>query len=121
MNRVCATTILHAEAQLGAGRGWLRWCMDAMWRMVTADEPADFVIGTGVAHSVREFCELAFYHVGLDWERYVRHDDRYERPAEVENLVADASAAEAELGWKPTVDFASLVAMMVEADRAPYR
>ncbi|MEQ8717594.1 MAG: GDP-mannose 4,6-dehydratase [Acidimicrobiales bacterium] len=95
--------------------------VDAMWRMVTADEPADFVIGTGVAHSVREFCELAFGHVGLDWERYVRHDDRYERPAEVENLVADASAAEAQLGWTPTVDFASLVAMMVEADRAPYR
>ena len=74
-----------------------------------------------VARSVREYCEKAFAHVGLNWKDYVRYDPRYERPAEVDYLLGDASKAETQLGWKPTVGFDELVAMMVEADRAEVR
>ena len=66
---------------------------------------------------MREYCEAAFAHVGLNWKDYVRYDPRYERPSEVDYLLGDASKAERELGWKPTVGFEELVAMMVEADR----
>jgi GDPmannose 4,6-dehydratase len=90
--------------------------VEAMWLMLQQDEPSDFVIATGETHSVREFCELAFSHVGLDWERYVRVDERFLRPAEVDLLVGDASRAEAVLGWKPTTAFDELVRLMVEAD-----
>jgi GDPmannose 4,6-dehydratase len=89
----------------------------AMWLMVQRDEPGDFVVATGQTHSVRELCEAAFSHVGLDWsEHVVARDERYMRPAEVDLLVGDASKAREELGWKETVDFAQLVAMMVDAD-----
>ncbi len=90
--------------------------VNAMWRMLQQDEPTDLVIGTGVAHSVGEFVQLAFDHVGLDWEEFVRVDDALLRPAEVELLQADPSKARTDLGWEPAVDFATLVAMMVDSD-----
>jgi GDPmannose 4,6-dehydratase len=92
--------------------------VDAMWRMLQQDEPGDFVIATGKAHSVRDFCERAFAHVGLDYRAYIRVDETLRRPAEVDTLEGDASRAHAVLGWRPSVDFAGLVAMMVDADLA---
>jgi GDPmannose 4,6-dehydratase len=92
--------------------------VDAMWRMLQQPEPADYVIGTGVHHSVRDCCEVAFAHVGLDWKKYVKHDVRYDRPAEVETLLADPAKATRELGWTPTVSFEGLIRMMVDADLA---
>jgi len=90
--------------------------VDAMWRMLQQPAPDDYVVGTGETHSVRELCEIAFGHVGLDWRRYVRVDPRFARPAEVDVLQADATKARRALGWRPTVDFATLVRMMVDAD-----
>lgn len=87
-----------------------------MWLMLQQDEPQDFVLGTGVTHSVREFCELAFSHLGLDYREYVVQDPRFFRPAEVDLLVADPTKAHQKLGWHPTVSFEELVRMMVEAD-----
>ena len=94
--------------------------VDAMWRMLQLDSPEDYVIGTGHTFSVREFCEAAFSAADLDWQQYVVQDERFFRPAEVDLLVADASKAEAELGWKPAVSFENLVRMMVEADMDRY-
>ena len=88
----------------------------AMWLMLQAESPEDYVIATGEDHTVREFCELAFQHAGLDWERYVRIDERYFRPTEVNHLHGDASKAAAQLGWKPEVTFEELVGLMVEAE-----
>jgi GDPmannose 4,6-dehydratase len=90
--------------------------VDAMWRMLQEEEAEDFVIGTGVMHSVRDLCNIAFDHVGLDWEAHVMEDPRFFRPAEVEELCADASKAEERLGWSPRVSFEELVRMMVDAD-----
>tara|TARA_B100000902_G_scaffold113768_1_gene114919 strand:- start:3831 stop:4817 length:987 start_codon:yes stop_codon:yes gene_type:complete len=90
--------------------------VEAMWLMLQQDKPQDFVIGTGTAHSVRDFCEKAFNCVNLDWEDYVRYDPRYDRPAEVDYLLADPSKAEKELGWKRKTDFPELVEMMVHSD-----
>ena len=90
--------------------------VDAMWRMLQRDAPKDYVIATGKTHTVRQFCESAFGAAGLNWEEYVVIDDRYYRPAEVDQLVGDATLARDELGWKPTVSFDELVSMMVEAD-----
>ncbi len=95
--------------------------VDAMWRMLQNERPADYVIGTGETWTVRQLCEEAFSHLGLDWQRYVVTDPRFERPAEVELLVADAAKAERELGWTPTVRFRELVRMMVDADLARHR
>ena len=92
--------------------------VDAMWRMLQQPEPADYVIGTGVTHSVRDLVEAAFSHVGLDWQAHVVTDPRFIRPAEVDLLLADPARAKAELGWEPTVDFRTLVGMMVDADVA---
>jgi len=92
--------------------------VEAMYLMLQQDEPDDFVIATGEAHSVRDFCELAFAHVGLHWEDYVKVDARYFRPAEVDYLLGDPSRAEAALDWKPSVTFEELVAMMVDHDVA---
>ena len=88
----------------------------AMWLMLQQDEPEDYVVGTGVAHSVRDFCELAFDQAGLCWEDHVRTDPRFMRPAELDHLVADPTRVRHALGWKPEVDFPGLVRMMVEAD-----
>ncbi len=88
----------------------------AMWLMLQQDNPEDYVVGTGETHSVRELCEVAFDHVGLDWERYVVADRQFYRPAEVDLLVSDPSKARQNLGWQPTVTFEGLVRMMVDAD-----
>jgi GDPmannose 4,6-dehydratase len=90
--------------------------VDAMWRMLQQPEPRDYVIGTGETHSVKELVEVAFGHLGLDWTKYVRTDERFVRPAEVDILLADPRRAHAELGWKPQVSFEALVKMMVDAD-----
>ena len=89
----------------------------AMWLMLQQDEPDDYVIATGETHSVEEFLTLAFEKVGLgDWKRYVRHDAKFLRPAEVDLLIGDPAKAKAKLGWQPEVNFEQLVAMMVEHD-----
>jgi GDPmannose 4,6-dehydratase len=90
--------------------------VDAMWRMLQQPKPADYVVGTGTTHTVRELCELAFSHVGLDWKRHVKVSPRFVRPAEVEALQADPSKATRELGWTPQTRFEDLVRMMVDAD-----
>ena len=94
--------------------------VNAMWLMLQQDRPDDYVIASGETHSVREFCEAAFGYAGLEWQEHVEYDPRYERPAEVENLLGDASKAIAELGWKSSVDFDGLVRMMVDADLELY-
>ncbi len=90
--------------------------VDAMWRMLQQPEPGDFVIATGQTHTVREFCEIAFGHAGLDWREHVRTDSKHLRPAEVDLLLGDSTKARELLGWKPQVDFASLARMMTQAD-----
>jgi GDPmannose 4,6-dehydratase len=93
--------------------------VDAMWRMLQQPEGDDYVVATGETHSIRELLDLAFAHVGIeDWTRYVRQDPRFMRPAEVDALIGDAGKAHDRLGWKPTVSFPELVAMMVDADIA---
>ena len=90
--------------------------VEAMWLMLQQDQPDNFVIGTGETHSVREFCEIAFGHVGLDYNEFVVQDERFYRPAEVDLLISDPSKAHAVLGWEPSVSFKDLVTMMVDAD-----
>jgi GDPmannose 4,6-dehydratase len=90
--------------------------VEAMWLMLQQDEPDDFVIATGETHAVREFCEIAFGHVGLDYEQFVVIDERFMRPAEVDLLVGDPGKAAEKLGWKPRTNFVDLVRMMVDAD-----
>jgi GDPmannose 4,6-dehydratase len=90
----------------------------AMWKMLQTDSPEDFVIGSGTDISVRDFVEMSFEHVGLSWEDYVRFDERYLRPTEVDTLVADASKAEKALKWKATVNPRQLAGLMVEHDLA---
>jgi GDPmannose 4,6-dehydratase len=92
--------------------------VEAMWMMLQQDEPDDYVIGTGIQHSVREFVELAFGYAGLDWRRYVEIDPRYRRPAEVDSLLADCGKARRKLGWRHKVEFEELVRLMVDADIA---
>ncbi|HXW35666.1 MAG TPA: GDP-mannose 4,6-dehydratase [Acidimicrobiales bacterium] len=88
----------------------------AMWLMLQRDEPGDYVVATGETHSVRDLCEIAFAHVGLDWQEHVVVDERFLRPAEVDLLVGDATRAREELGWEQTLDFAQMVGVMVDAD-----
>jgi len=90
--------------------------VEAMWLMLQQEKPQDYVVGTGETHSVRELVELAFSHAGLDYRKYVVSDPKYYRPAEVDLLLADPAKARRELGWRPKVSFAELVAMMVDAD-----
>ena len=90
----------------------------AMWLMLQQDQPDDYVIATGTAHSVRDLVAAAFGHVGLDWNKYVGVDPRFIRPAEVDLLIGDPAKAKKQLGWEPVVDFKQLVAMMVDADLA---
>ena len=90
--------------------------VDAMWRMLQQPTPEDFVIGTGTAHSVRELCQVAFAHAGLDWQKFVTVDPALVRPAEVEHLLADPAKARRVLGWQPAVSFEQLVKKMVDAD-----
>jgi GDPmannose 4,6-dehydratase len=88
----------------------------AMWMMLQLPQPADLVLSTGEQHSVREFAELAFNLVGLDWRRYVLVDAAYLRPSEVDTLLGDSTTARSLLGWAPTISFPDLVRLMVEAD-----
>jgi GDPmannose 4,6-dehydratase len=90
--------------------------VQAMWLMLQQDRADDYVIATGISHSVRELIEIAFAHVDLDWQKYVRQDPSLLRPAEVDHLLGDASKAKRELGWTPKVDFKQLIEMMVDAD-----
>ena len=90
--------------------------VEAMWLMLQKDRPEDYVVGTGKTHTVRELVEIAFEHVGLDWQKYVEINPALVRPAEVDLLVAEPSKAKSVLNWKPKVDFPSLVRMMVDAD-----
>jgi GDPmannose 4,6-dehydratase len=92
--------------------------VQGMWLILQQDRPDDYVMATNETHSVREFVELAFERVGLDWKEYVKHDDRYERPAEVDLLIGDASKAKKILNWEPQVRFEELVRIMVDADLA---
>jgi GDPmannose 4,6-dehydratase len=88
----------------------------AMWLMLQQDRPDDYVISTGISHSVRDLVEVAFDHVGLDWRKHVVLDPKLIRPAEVEHLIGDSAKARTQLGWKPSVDFSGLIRMMVDAD-----
>ena len=93
----------------------------AMWSMLQQETPGDFVIATGVSHSVQDLVQTAFSHVGLEWQDYVRTDPSFLRPAEVDHLIGDSSRARAELGWQPNVDFKTLITMMVDADLERHR
>ncbi len=90
--------------------------VQAMWMMLQQERPDDYVIATGISHSVRELVEVAFNHAGLDWQKHVVLDPKLIRPAEVEHLIGDCTKANAQLGWHPTVNFSGLVKMMVDAD-----
>jgi len=110
-----------ALGDLDAQRDWgyARDYVDAMWRIVQRDEPADYVIATGELHSVRELAEVAFAHVGLDWHEHVRVDESLKRgQAELHHLVGDASRARHELDWRPSIAFQELVRLLVDAARA---
>ncbi len=114
-------TGLARELRLGnldAQRDWgfAGEYVEVMWKMLQRETPEDFVIGTGKTHSVREFCELAFNYVGLNYQDYVVQDPSFIRPSEVDRLIADPSKARKELGWSPRVGFKDLVEMMVDAD-----
>jgi GDPmannose 4,6-dehydratase len=128
ITRAVAQIRLGAEDKLYLGNlearrdwGFAGDYVEAMWLMLQQEEPGDYVIGTGEAHSVREFVEAAFAHAGLDWREHVRIDPRYYRPAEVDDLRADTSKARRVLGWAPRVKFHELVQMMVDADLAELR
>ena len=108
---------LDAQRDWGFAGDYVR----AMWLMLQQDEASDFVVATGETHSVRQLCEVAFSHVGLDWSEHVVVDERFLRPAEVDLLVGDATRARTELGWEQKVSFEELVAMMVDADLALVR
>jgi GDPmannose 4,6-dehydratase len=103
---------------LDATRDWgfAREYVEMMWLMLQQDAPGDYVVATGETHSVREFVAETFNYLGLDWAEFVDHDARYERPAEAEALVGDATKAREVLGWEPKVKFKELVQLMVDAD-----
>jgi GDPmannose 4,6-dehydratase len=105
---------LQAKRDWGFAGDYVR----AMWLMLQQDTPDDYVVGTGETHTVQEFVEIAFDHVGLDWKRYVVIDPKFVRPAEVDLLLADPTKAKTKLGWEPQVSFERLVTMMVESDLA---
>jgi len=111
----------HVElGNLDAVRDWgyAPEYVEGMWRMLQADEPTDYVLATGVGHSVRDFCEAAFAHAGMDWRDYVKHNESFERPSEVDALRGDASKAKAELGWEAQTHALDLARLMVDSDRA---
>lgn len=112
---------LDTQIQLGnleAKRDWgfAGDYIQAMWGMLQQDEPGDYVVATGLTHSVRELCEVAFSRAGLRYEDYVRVDEKFIRPAEVDSLVGNPAKISEKIGWKPQVDFAGLIEMMVDAD-----
>jgi GDPmannose 4,6-dehydratase len=96
--------------------GYAKEYVEMMWLMLQQDNPDDYVVATNETHSVKEFCEEAFGHLGLDWQKYVKYDERYERPAEVELLIGDPAKARKQLGWEPKVRFKELVKIMIDHD-----
>jgi GDPmannose 4,6-dehydratase len=114
---------LATELRLGNREARRDWgfagdYVDAMWRMLQQPAPQDYVIGTGETNTVQRLVEIAFAHAGLDWRPYVKQDERFVRPAEVDVLLADPSQARRDLGWAPKVGFEALIRMMVDADLA---
>ena len=107
---------LDAKRDWGFAGDYVR----AMWMMLQRKEPADFVVATGVAHTVRDFAKQAFECVGLNYQDYVKTDPSFLRPAEVDHLLGDPTKAHKELGWKPEVSFEQMIEMMVEADLKRY-
>jgi GDPmannose 4,6-dehydratase len=103
---------LEAQRDWGFAGDYVR----AMWLMLQQEKADDYVIATGISHSVQDLVEIAFGRVGLDWQKYIRLDPALIRPAEVEQLLGDATKARTELGWTPTVNFTQLIEMMVDAD-----
>ncbi|MCE7989497.1 MAG: GDP-mannose 4,6-dehydratase [Caldilinea sp. CFX5] len=95
--------------------------VDAMWRMLQNEQPRDYVIGTRVSHTVRDVCQIAFAHVGLDWEEHVITNEKLLRPTEIAALVGDYSLAERELGWRPQTNFVDLIRLMVDADQERFQ
>jgi GDPmannose 4,6-dehydratase len=96
--------------------GYAKEYVEAMWLMLQQPEPDDYVVATGETHSVKEFLELAFDHAGLDWKKHVEIDPKFYRPAEVDQLVGDATKAHKKLGWTHKTKFADLTRLMVDAD-----
>jgi GDPmannose 4,6-dehydratase len=103
---------MDAQRDWGFAADYVR----AMWLMLQQEQPDDYVIATGVSHSVKELIEVAFARVGLDWQKHVWQDPALIRPAEVDHLLGDSTKARKQFGWKPIVDFKQLVEMMVDAD-----
>ena len=128
ISRGVAAIKLGLEKKLALGNldakrdwGYAKDYVVAMWRMLQMEKPGDYVIATGEAHTVREFCEAAFAHVELDWRDHVIVDSAYFRPTEVDHLLGDATKAKRELGWEATTRFDALVKLMVDADLALFR
>jgi len=96
--------------------GYAKEYVEMMWVMLQQDNPDDYVVGTNETHSIKEFCAEAFGRLGLDWQKYVKYDERYERPAEVELLIGNPAKAKKQLGWEPKVRFKELVALMIDSD-----
>lgn len=123
ITRAVARIVAGQQKQLFMGNldskrdwGYAKDYVKAMWLMLQQDQPDDYVVATGETHSVREFLEIAFGHVNLNWEDYVAFDERYLRPAEVDLLIGDPAKANAKLGWEPSLTFEELVKLMVDAD-----
>jgi len=123
ISRVVVAIKLRRQEKLYLGNldarrdwGYAKEYVEAMWLMLQQEKGDDYVVATGETHSVREFLEEAFAHVGLDWKKHVAHDARYERPSEVDLLIGDPAKAERQLGWKPKTRFPDLVRLMVDAD-----
>jgi GDPmannose 4,6-dehydratase len=123
ITRAIANIIIGKQKELYLGNlearrdwGYAPEYVEAMWMILQQDKPADFVLGTGESHSVREFVEEAFSYVSLNWKRYVKIDQRYFRPTEVEKLVADITKAKKILNWEPKISFRDLVKIMIDAD-----
>jgi GDPmannose 4,6-dehydratase len=111
-----ATTLSLGNLDAKRDWGFAGDYVQAMWLMLQQDRPDDYVIATGISHSVRDLVDVAFSHVGLDWRKHVTLDPKLIRPAEVEHLIGDSTKARSELGWTPSVDFNGLIKMMVDAD-----
>ena len=125
MTRAVAAIKLGRQKELYLGNldakrdwGYAPEYVEGMWRMLQQPQGDDYVLATNETHTVREFCEHAFAHAGLDWQEYVKYDARYERPAEVDLLIGDPQKAQQILGWEPQTRFTDLVRIMVEADLA---
>ncbi len=124
ISRAAAAIKLGLQKELYLGNldakrdwGYAPEYVEGMWRMLQVDEPDDYILATNETHTVKEFVQEAFQHLGLDWEKHVKYDARYERPAEVDLLIGNPGKAKRQLGWEPKVKFNELVKIMVDADR----